>query len=62
MTARTEIGPALPSRMQIYAMASELEQLAKRAREFASAGPKADLPLAVHQLDRARSLLGGAGG
>lgn len=57
MSAQSGIGPDLPPRQQVYALANELEQLARRAREFASPGPRVSLPLAVKQLDRARALL-----
>jgi len=60
MTARDDTGPALPPRLQVYAMARELEALGKRAREFASVGPQADLSMALRQLDKARVLLGPA--
>lgn len=58
MGARAELGPELPSRMEIYRVANELEHLARLARELASAGPRSDLPRAVSTLDRARALLG----
>lgn len=58
----SDLGPRLPSRMQVYRQAEELERLARLARELATSGPHADLPRAVRQLDKARALLGGGHG
>jgi|EndMetStandDraft_4_1072995.scaffolds.fasta_scaffold2077018_2 hypothetical protein len=57
-TPLSEIGPVLPSRAAVYARARELEQLARRAVEFAGKGPSADLGRAVKQFERMRAVLG----
>lgn len=61
MTVWTDIGPIVPPRMEVYRQASELELLARLARELATAGPGADVPRAVRMLNRARVLLGPGG-
>lgn len=55
----SDLGPSVPPRMAVYRQAAELEQLARMARDLASAGPLADVPRAMRVLDRARALLNG---
>lgn len=53
----------LACRGQVHAQARELEVLAKRAIEFSTPGPKADLTLALRQFEHMRAILGtGEGG
>jgi len=54
-----DIGPAAPSRGQVYAMAREIEAMAKIAVELSAPGPRADAARAQRQLDRMRAVLGG---
>jgi hypothetical protein len=56
--AFAELGPSLPPRAEVYAMAVELQIIARRMIDFSCPGPKVDLPLALKQADRARALLG----
>jgi hypothetical protein len=58
MNALAEIGPVLPSRAVVRAMARELQVLAARAVEFSGSGPTADLQLALRQFERIRAILG----
>lgn len=57
MSAYSEIGPTLPSRMEVCLVATELQRLAALARELTTPGPKLDLPRAIATLDKARALL-----
>jgi hypothetical protein len=58
MTAQQEIGPALPSRTEVYARAAELQALARIALDCACPGHRIDLPRALAQFDRMRAVLG----
>jgi hypothetical protein len=58
MTAQQEIGPALPSRVEIYAKASELQALARIALDCACPGHRIDLPRALTLFDKMRAVLG----
>lgn len=62
MSAQDELGPVLPPRGEIYAIAAELLALARLAVEFSCAGAHSDLPRAVKKLNEARALLGGTDG
>lgn len=58
VSARTDLGPVLPSRALVWTQARELRVLAERAIEFAGNGPTADLALALKQFDSMRAVLG----
>jgi hypothetical protein len=55
--AQAELGPALPPRMAVYAMAAEVSALSRIAMELSLAGPGCDLPRAVKLLARIRTAL-----
>lgn len=53
-----DIGPSMPSRGSVYALARRVREEAQIAMELAIDGPKCDVPRAVQHLNRARSILG----
>ena len=57
MSAHSELGPTLPPRMAVYQLASELERMARLARECSTAGRGVDLGRAMKTLDRMREVL-----
>lgn len=58
-SARSDLGPTLPSRVAVHAQALELKQLAQRAIEFSGrSGQTGDLQLALRQFERMRAILG----
>lgn len=56
--AQADIGPSAPSRVAVYRKAHELRELARRAEEFATPGPRMDLTLAQQQFQKMAKLLG----
>lgn len=58
MQAHGELGPRLPSRVDVYMQAAALLRLAELARECAAPGRASDLPRALRQFERMRAILG----
>ena len=58
MTAQTDLGPALPPRSTVHAMAVECQLLARIAIDCSLAGHRCDLPRAMAKLDQMRAVLG----
>lgn len=56
--AFADLGPSLPPRAEVHALAAEIQVLARRASDFSCTGHKVDLPMALKQFDRIRALLG----
>jgi len=56
--AWNDLGPSVPPRCAVYALALQVEEAARLARELTMAGPRVDVPRALKALDRARALLG----
>lgn len=59
-SAFEEIGPTAPNRVALYRKAREVQELAKMAEEYATPGPRMDLPRSERTLDRIRHVLGAA--
>lgn len=59
--AYTELGPALPSRLAVYAMAAEVHALARIALELVTPGREIDVARAVRQIERIRAVVGAPG-
>lgn len=53
-----ELGPVLPSRIDVHHQAVELSALARLAVEFTVAGRGVDVPRALRQFERMRAILG----
>lgn len=61
MTAREELGPSLPPRSEVHAMAVECQMLARIAIDCSIAGHRCDLPRAVAKLRKIGATLEGLG-
>lgn len=53
-----DLGPNVPSRAAVYALATQLQALSRLAVEFTVPGPHADVPRALRQIARMREVLG----
>lgn len=58
MSVHQDIGPAAPNRIVLYRKAREVRELARMAEEYATPGPRMDLPRSERTLDRIRHVLG----
>lgn len=55
---RSETGPVLPNRSQLYMQAREAKELLQIVTEITLPGPRADVPRAIQIMNEVRAKLG----